>query len=55
MRKKIAYLRCSTANEDVRLRKYLSACKNEKVPYTAFTWDRLNKNNFVAGKILEIR
>lgn len=51
MNKKIVFLRCSTVNEDVRLRKYLIACENEGIEYSAFTWDRLNKNNFVKNEI----
>ncbi len=51
MSRKIAFLRCTTVNEDVRLRKYLGACEKEGIEYSAFTWDRLGKNNFVENEI----
>ena len=51
MNKKIAYLRCSTVNEDIRLRKYLNACKVKNLEYLAFTWDRLSRGTFVENEI----
>jgi len=37
----ICYLRCQPISEDIRLKKYIQACKKRKVNYLAFTWDRL--------------
>lgn len=37
----ICFLRRSTIDYDIRLRKYVEACKSKGVPYVAISWDRL--------------
>lgn len=37
----ICFLRRSTIDYDVRLRKYVEACRSNGVPYVAICWDRL--------------
>ena len=37
----ICFLRASTVQYDVRLHKYIEACKCTSTPYLAFTWDRV--------------
>lgn len=37
----ICYIRCSNVQEDIRLKKYILACKENNIHLRAITWDRL--------------
>ncbi len=47
----ICFLRCSLIAEDIRLEKYVRACKESNLSYIALTWDRLNVNNIAEHEI----
>ena len=40
----IAFLRSSTVDYDVRLKKYITACVDSGTDYLAFTWNRLGES-----------
>lgn len=41
----ICFVRRSTIDYDIRLKKYVQACEASKTPYFAITWDRLLNSN----------
>lgn len=41
----IYFLRCSLVTDDIRLHKYIEACKDRKIIFHAITWDRLGRNS----------
>ena len=43
----ICFINRSTVDYDVRLHKYVQACKDTKTPYFVIGWDRLLNSKFI--------
>lgn len=42
----ICFVRCSNIREDIRLNKYVQACRDRKLDVFAITWDRLRVGRY---------
>ena len=51
----ICFIRRSTIDYDIRLRKYVEACVEGNVPYIAITWDRMNNCSTVYEKEIQYK
>lgn len=46
----ICFIRRSTVDYDIRLKKYIEACKQTKTPFIAITWDRLMNSTAIENE-----